>query len=162
MPPPPDLVESLRELRDSGMAGISATGDAAKALRDLLVADVSLARSAAGRSAVFAGAAVMFGASAWLLLMTALIVVLSNQAGLPWWLSLAGCGLLSALCAWLALRKATDYFEHTRLKASRRQLARLGIGELSDLMPDAGSAESARAAEPQVRETAREAGATPP
>ncbi|MGY1530950.1 phage holin family protein [Luteimonas sp. A649] len=161
-PPPPDLAESLRELRESGLAGISATGDAAKALRDLLAADVSLARSAAGRSAVFAGAAVMFGASAWLLLMTALIVVLSNQVGLPWWLSLGGCGLLSALCAWLALQKATDYFEHTRLKATRRQLARLGIGELSELMPSAGSAESARAAEATLRDSARAAGATPP
>src|SRR5690606_23019970 len=152
--PPPGLAESLRELRDSGMAGISATGDAAKALRDLVAADVSLARSAAGRSAVFAGAAVMFGASAWLLLMTALIVVLSNQVGLPWWLSLSGCGVLSALFAWLALRTATRYFEHTRLKATRRQLARLGIGELSRLMPDAGSADSARTAEPEVRDRA--------
>lgn len=144
------------------MAGLGATGDAAKALRELLAADVSLARSAAGRSAVLAGAAVMFGASAWLLLMTALIVTLSNQAGLPWWMSLGGCGLLSLLCAWLALKKATDYFEHTRLKATRRQLARLGIGELSGLMPDPGSADSARATEPAVRDSAREAGATPP
>lgn len=162
-PPSPDLVQSLRELRESGLAGLGATGDAAKALRELLAADVSLARSAAGRSAVFAGAAVMFGASAWLLLMTSLIVVLSNQVGLPWWLSLGGCGLLSVLCAWLALQKATDYFEHTRLKATRRQLARLGIGELSGLMPSAGSAESARAAaETTVRDSARAAGATPP
>lgn len=160
--PAPDLAESLRELRDSGLAGISATGDAARALRDLVAADVSLARSAAGRSAVFAGAAVMFGASAWLLLMTALIVVLSNQVGLPWWLSLGGCGLLSALCAWLALQKATDYFEHTRLKATRRQLARLGIGELSELVPGAGSAASARTAEAAVRDTARDTGVTPP
>ena len=143
-PPPPDLAESLRELRDSGKAGLGATGDAARALRDLVAADVSLARSAAGRSAVFAGIAVMFGVSAWLLLMTALIVVLSRIVGLPWWLSLSGCGLLSLLCAWLALRKAEDYFEHTRLKATRRQLARLGIGELAGLVPGAGSPESAR------------------
>ena len=142
--PTPDLAESLRELRDSGKAGLGAAGDAARALRDLVAADVSLARSAAGRAAVFAGIAVMFGASAWLLLMTALIVVLSRIVGLPWWLSLSGCGLLSLLCAWLALRKAEDYFEHTRLKATRRQLARLGIGELAGLVPGAGSPESAR------------------
>ena len=36
---------------------------------------------------------------------------------------------------WMAMR----YFEHTRLQATRRQLARLGIGELSGFMPDAGS-----------------------
>lgn len=139
------------------MAGASAAGDAARALRDLVAADVSLARSAAGRSAVFAGVAVMFGVSAWLLLMTALIVVLSNIVGLPWWLSLTGCGLLSLLGAWLALRKATDYFEHTRLKATRRQLARLGIGELADLMPGAGSPDSARAAESRIDEADRAA-----
>ena len=142
--PPPDLAESLRELRDSGKAGLGATGDAARALRDLVAADVSLARSAAGRSAVFAGIAVMFGVSAWLLLMTSVIVVLSRIVGLPWWLSLSGCGLLSLLCAWLALRRAEGYFEHTRLKATRRQLARLGIGELAGLVPGAGSPESAR------------------
>lgn len=162
--PTPDLADSLRELRESGLAGIGAAGDAAKALRELVAADVSLARSAAGRSAVFAGVAVMFGVSAWLLLMTAVIVVLSNQVGLPWWLSLAGCGLLSALAAWLALRKAEDYFEHTRLKATRRQLARLGIGELSGLMPGAGSSDSAREAEARVRDSgvAKATGATPP
>jgi hypothetical protein len=41
---------------------------------------------------------------------------------------------------------ATRYFEHTRLKATRRQLARLGIGELADFMPDPGSGESASVA----------------
>lgn len=161
-PPSPDLADTLRALRDSGKAGVGAAGDAAKALRDLVAADVSLARSAAGRSAVFAGVAVMFGVSAWLLLMTALIVVLSNQVGLPWWMSLGGCGLASLLAAWLSLQKATDYFEHTRLKATRRQLARLGIGELSDLMPDPGSPASARAAGSEVREGARAEGKTPP
>lgn len=161
-PPTPDLADTLRALRDSGKAGVGAAGDAAKALRDLVAADVSLARSAAGRSAVFAGVAVMFGVSAWLLLMTALIVVLSNQVGLPWWMSLGGCGLASLLAAWLSLQKATDYFEHTRLKATRRQLARLGIGELSDLMPDPGSPASARAAGSEVREGARAEGKTPP
>ena len=50
-----------------------------------------------------------------------------------------------------------DYFEHTRLKTTRRQLARLGIGELSELVPGAGSAESARAAEIRVREEAERA-----
>src|SRR5690606_31358081 len=99
--------------------------------------------------------AAMFGASAWLLLMTAVIVLLSIQVGMPWWASLTGCGLGSALLAWLSLRKATEYFEHTRLKATRRQLARLGIGELSDLMPEPGSAQSARGAETELRHGGR-------
>ena len=149
---PPDLLEALRTLRDSGRASASAAGEAAQALRTLVAADISLARSAAGRSIAFAGVAVVFGASAWLLLMAGLIVLLSNQLGLPWWLSLLSCALLSGVGAWLAIRKADDYFEHTRLKATRRQLARLGIGELSDLTPGAGSAESARAAEQRLRD----------
>lgn len=158
----PDLADALRDLRDSGKATAGAVGDAALALRDLVAADVSLARSAAGRAAVFAGVAVMFGVSAWLLLMTAVIVVLSNVLGLPWWLSLGGCGLLSLLAAWLSLRKAEDYFEHTRLKATRRQLARLGIGELADLMPPPGAPGSARDAESSARDAANPPGKTPP
>ncbi|MBJ6981583.1 phage holin family protein [Luteimonas sp. MC1572] len=155
--PPPDLIESLRGLRDTGKSGVGAAGEAAKAFRSLVVADVSLARSAAGRSIAFAGVAVVFGASSWLLLMAALIVLLSSQLGLPWWVALCGCAMLSALGAWLAVRKAAAYFEHTRLKTTRRQLARLGIGELSELVPGAASAESARAAEVRVREEANRA-----
>jgi len=49
---------------------------------------------------------------------------------------------VTAGAAWLATR----YFEHTRLKATRRQLARLGLGELADFMPDPSSSESASAA----------------
>lgn len=149
--PPPVLADAARELRDSGLAGLGAAREAASALRTLVAADVSLARSAAGRSAVFACAAVVFGASAWLMLMTAVVVALSLQAGLPWWLSLAVCGLASAVGTWLALRKAMAYFEHTRMKATRRQLARLGIGELADFMPSPGSAECARDAEERAK-----------
>ena len=168
--PPSRLGDAARELRDSGLAGFGAAREAARALRTLVAADVSLARSAAGRSAVFACAAVVFGASAWLMLMTAVVVALSLQAGLPWWLSLGACGLASAVCTWLALRKAMDYFEHTRMKATRRQLARLGIGELADFMPSPGSAECARDAEDrakpvgggQVPGDSTPAGVTPP
>ena len=152
--PPLDLLASLHALRDTGRSGLGATGEAAKAFRSLVVADVSLARSAAGRSIAFAGVAVVFGASSWLLLMAAMIVLLSNQLGLPWWASLGGCALLSALGAWFAAHKAAGYFEHTRLKTTRRQLARIGIGELSELVPGAGSAESARQAEGRVRDVA--------
>lgn len=149
--PPPGIADAVRELRDSGVAGMGAAREAAGALRTLVSADVSLARSAAGRSAVFAGVAVVFAASAWMLLMTALVVALSNQLGLPWWLSLACCAIASGLAAWLALRKAMAYFEHTRMKATRRQLARLGIGELAEFMPDPGSADCAHDAEHRAR-----------
>ena len=142
--PAADLLESLRQIGATGRAGLGAGGDAAKALRTLLAADVSLARSAIGRALALTGVAIAFGASCWLLLMTALISFLNRQVGLSWSLSLLLCALLSgAVTAW-AVWQAQRYFEHTRLQATRRQLARLGIGELADFMPDADAPVSSR------------------
>ena len=144
-PAPPDLGESLRQVGAAGRASLGAAGDAAKAFRTLLIADVSLARSALGRTLALTGVAIAFGASAWLLLMATLIVYLTRGLGWSWSLALLGTALLSlaitAIAAWQGMR----YFEHTRLQATRRQLARLGIGELSDFTPEPGSVESARA-----------------
>ncbi|MDQ3205300.1 MAG: phage holin family protein [Pseudomonadota bacterium] len=145
-PPAPDLGESLRQIRDAGRAGLSAAGDASKAMRSLVAADVSLARSAFGRTLAFTGVAIVFGASAWLLMMAALVVVLSRQAGLPWSVSLLIPALLSAAVAGFAAWRGMRYFEHTRLQATRRQLARLGLGELSKFMPSADSPTSSREA----------------
>ena len=144
-PAPPDLTESLRQVGAAGRASLGAAGDAAKAFRTLLIADVSLARSALGRTLALTGVAIAFGASAWLLLMATTVVYLTRGLGWSWSLALLGTALLSlaitAVAAWQGMR----YFEHTRLKATRRQLARLGIGELSEFTPEPGSAESARA-----------------
>ena len=140
---PPSIDDAVRELRDTGKATLSAGRDAGKALRILLSADVSLARSAFGRTLAFTGVAIAFGASAWLLLMAALVTWLGAGLGMPWSLAMLLTAVLSAVAAavgtWIAMR----YFEHTRMKASRRQLARLGFGELAALMPDAASSESA-------------------
>ena len=54
----------------------------------------------------------------------------------------------AAAAGWTAMR----YFEHTRMKATRRQLARLGVGELAGMIPDAGSAQSAEQGAEQVAE----------
>ena len=147
-PPPagaaPDLGESIREVGDAARKGLKEAGGAAKAFRALLAADVSLARSAFGRAMALTGVAIVFGASCWLLLMATLIVFLSRQLGMPWAASLLICAFLSgAVTLWAAWR-ADYYFDHTRMQATRRQLARLGIGELADSAPDPGSAESAR------------------
>ena len=149
-PPPagaaPDLGESIREVGNAAREGLKEAGGAAKAFRALLAADVSLARSAFGRAMALTGVAIVFGASCWLLLMATLIVFLSRQLGLPWAASLLICALLSgAVTAWAAWQ-ADRYFDHTRMQATRRQLARLGIGELADSAPDPGSTESAREA----------------
>ena len=63
--PAPDLGESLRDVGDAGKATLKASVDAAKAFRTLVLADISLARSAFGRALAFTGVAIAFGASAW-------------------------------------------------------------------------------------------------
>lgn len=141
---PPDLLAALEQLSDTGKASAHAAHEAAKALRSLVAADVSLARSAFGRTLAMTGVAIVFGASAWMLLMAALVIWLIRRMQMPWSLALLGCGVLSLIIAALAAWIGQRYFEHTRLKATRRQLARLGIGELAKVMPDAGSSVSAK------------------
>jgi len=159
--PPPDLAESLRQIGTTGKAGVSAARDAAKALRILISADISLARSAFGRTLAFTGVAIAFGASAWMLLMATLVASLHYGAGWSWVLALAVCAVISmvitAVGGWMAMR----YFEHTRLQATRRQLARLGIGELSSFMPEPGSGASAEQAAEVVSDAA-DGGEPPP
>jgi hypothetical protein len=145
---------SLKELGASGRATWNAGRDAGKALRILLSADVSLARSAFGRTLAFTGVAIAFGASAWLLLMAALIAGLSLGLGWPWALSLLLTGVLSVAIAGFGGWSAMRYFEHTRMQATRRQLARLGVGELAGYMPDAGSGGSTREAAERVADVA--------
>ena len=140
----PDLAASIREVGAAAKAGFREAGGAAKAFRTLLAADVSLARSAFGRAMALTGVAIVFGASCWLLLMAALIVFLTRQLGLPWGGSLLICALLSGLVTIWAAWQADRYFDHTRMQATRRQLARLGIGELADFTPDPDSPASTR------------------
>lgn len=144
------IAEALRELGASGRATLGAGRDAGKALRILLAADISLARSAFGRTLAFTGVAIAFGASAWLLLMATLVVWLSRGLGWSWPLALLATAGLSVAVTVAAAWRALRYFEHTRLQATRRQLARLGIGELSGLMPAAGSGASGAEAAQQV------------
>ena len=146
----PDIEESLRQLGQTGRATWRAGRDASKAFRILLSADVSLARSALGRTLAFTGLAIAFGASAWLLLMAALISWLSLRMGWAWSASLLLTAVISIIVTALGGWRAMWYFEHTRLQATRRQLGRLGIGELARFMPDAGSGDSAEAAADKV------------
>jgi hypothetical protein len=148
--PAPDLAEALRRIGATGRATWSAGREAATAFRILVSADISLARSAFGRTLAFTGVAIAFGASAWLLLMAALIAWLSMGLGWAWSFSLLLAAALSTAVCGFAGWRAMRYFEHTRLQATRRQLARLGIGELSGLMPEAGSGASSEAAAEQV------------
>lgn len=131
----------------AGRSSYGAAKDVSKAFRGLIAADVSLARSAFGRSLAFTGLAIAFGASAWLLLMASAVVVLHAQVGLSWVLALLACAAISVVVCAAAAWGAMRYFEHTRMKASRRQFARLGFGELADFTPTPGSARSAKSVE---------------
>ena len=129
----PGVSDTLHRLGDEGRATLRAGRDTLRALRVLLAADFALARAALTRAAVCVALAVTFGGSAWLLLMAALIAAL-QVLGLSWLGALLLAALLSlavtAAAAWGAVR----YFGHTGMQASRRQLSRLGLNALEDLL----------------------------
>jgi hypothetical protein len=150
----PELDEALRQVLDAGRSGWEATGTVARALRTLVLADFSLARSALGRTLALTGVAIVFGASGWLLLMAAAILFLTRQLGWPWSFALLSCAVLSLVAAAIAVHIGMRYFDHTRMQATRRQLARLGIGELADFGPRAGSGESSREAAERLEKEA--------
>ena len=156
----PGLEEALRGLGEEGRAGLKAATDVAKALRILIAADISLARSAFGRTLALTGVAIAFGASAWLLLMAAMIAAM-QAAGLSWVIALLIAALLSVAVTAGAGYAAMRYFEHTRLQATRRQFARLGFGELADFMPDPGGTQSSETAARQVAQAEAQTGAPP-
>lgn len=139
----PDLLEALREIGAGSRASLDAAGEAAKSFRSLVAADVALARSAAGRAAVAGGVALIGGITGWLFLMGTTVMLL-RAAGLSWWLAMLLPALISLVIAGVGGWLAMGYFGHTRLQATRRQLARLGIGELSRFVSDPDSARSAR------------------
>lgn len=149
---PPDPLEALRGLRDAGRDGLSAAHEAGKAFRTLVSADISLARSAMGRAVAFVAVAIVFGASAWLLVVTTLVIALVRHGGWPWSVALLSCAVVSLVVTAYAAWRSLYYFEHTRLRATRRQLARLGFGELADYTPDPGSPESTREATDRLAE----------
>lgn len=126
------VADSLRALNAEGRASLRATRDALKALRLLVVADIALARAALVRALVGIALAVIFGGSAWLLLMAALIAAL-QALGLSWLTALLATALLSLAVTVASALAARRYFEHSSMRATRRQLARLGLSALDEL-----------------------------
>lgn len=133
----PPLDESIRQVTEAGRA----TGDAARhslrSLRRLASADFALARSAFGRALAWSGVAIVFGASAWLLLAATLIALLQSW-GMSWLHALLITSLLSLLVTCVAAWRVSFFFGHTGMHATRRQLSRLGLfDEPSEEDPDA-------------------------
>lgn len=130
---PPPLDESLRDMADAGKQVLGSAWGTLRAFRALVVADLALSRSAAGRVLVLGAVGTVLGVSTWLFGMGLLVVVLRSFE-LPWWAAIAiptGMSLIgTVLCAWMALRA----FELTRFQATRRQLAKFGIGDDPDVV----------------------------
>jgi hypothetical protein len=125
-PPPPDLIDSLKEVGEAGRAAFGSAKDTGRAMRALVSADFALARSAFGRALAWAGVAIVFGASAWLL-VTGALIALMQRFGFSWLQSLSFAALLSLGITALAIWKVGRYFDHTGMHATRRQLSRLGL-----------------------------------
>jgi hypothetical protein len=132
---PPHLDESVRRIGRHGRATVDAALDSGRALRRLVFADLALARSALGRALAWFAVAIVFGASAWLLAMGALIALL-QAFGMSWLGSIAVAGLISLLVTGFAAWRVSRFFEYAGLHATRRQLARIGIGDEGDDEPE--------------------------
>ena len=126
-PPPPSLEASLRAVSDAGSASLGATVDALRAMRGLVSADLAMARSAAGRGLAWGGAAVVFGATAWLLATAWLVALLERSGGLSWLSALAIATVFNLAITGLAAWRASRFFDYMGLHATRRQLSRLGL-----------------------------------
>lgn len=128
---PPGIGEAFETLGQTGRDSLDSAGDMGRAMRRLVAAEVAQARIVLARAAVWLAVAVAFGASAWLLLMAALISAL-HALGLSWLaatsISAAVSLLVAATGGWQALR----YFEMARFEASRKQLAHLSRRERED------------------------------
>lgn len=124
----PPLDEAARRIGAAGKALGTELWTAARAFRALFMAELALSRSAILRVLVLATIATALGATAWLYLM-AMGALGLRALDLPWWAAVGIPALASligaGLCVWLALRALED----TQFKATRRQLARFGIGD---------------------------------
>jgi hypothetical protein len=124
----PHLDESVRRIHAAGRATLDSALDTGRALRRLIGADLALARSASGRALAWLAVAIVFGASTWLLAMAALIALLQSL-GLPWLASISIAMALSLTVTAIAAWRVSVFFDYAGMHATRRQLARLGIGD---------------------------------
>lgn len=128
---PPHLDESVRRIGAAGRATLDSALDTGRALRRLVSADLALARSALGRALAWIAVAIVFGASAWLLLMGVLTSLL-HALGWSWLAAFSVCAALSLGITVYAAWRVSVFFDLAGMHATRRQLARFGIGDESD------------------------------
>ena len=127
----PDLTDSIRQVGDAGRDTLQSARQTLRSLRRLASADFALARSAFGRALAWSGVAIVFGASAWLLLAATLIALL-RSFGMSWLTSLLITSLASLAVTGYAIWRVSYFFHHTGMHATRRQLSRLGLFDEND------------------------------
>lgn len=128
---PANIDESVRAIGAEGRATLRSALDTGRALRKLASADFALARSALGRALAWTGVAVVFGASAWLLLMGALIALM-QRFGFSWLASISLTALISLVVAALAAWRVSAFFDLAGMHATRRALSQLGLFNEAD------------------------------
>jgi hypothetical protein len=122
----PGLDETFRQVGAAGRAALGSAKDTGRAMRQLFSADLALARSAFGHALAWVAVAIVFGASAWLLVTGALIALL-QRLGWSWLQSLSLVAAISLIVTGVAVWKVGRYFDQTGMHATRRQLSRLGL-----------------------------------
>nr|WP_275584564.1 phage holin family protein [Stenotrophomonas sp. NLF4-10] len=131
------MEESIRQVGDAGRETLQSARQTLRSLRRLASADFAMARSAFGRALAWSGVAIVFGASAWLLLAATMIAFL-HYVGLSWFVSLLLTSLASLAVTGWAIWRVSYFFHHTGMHATRRQLSRLGLfDEPAEDDPDA-------------------------
>ncbi|WP_269789824.1 phage holin family protein [Stenotrophomonas sp. Iso1] len=122
----PGLEESIRQVGAAGRQTLDSASHTLRSLRRLASADIALARSAFGRAMAWSGIAIVFGASAWLLLAATLIAFL-QYIGLSLFVALLITAVTSLAITGYAVWRVSYFFHHTGMHATRRQLSRLGL-----------------------------------
>ena len=133
----PHLDESVRRIGAAGRATLDSALDTGRALRRLVSADLALARSAMGRALAWVAVAIVFGASAWLLVMGVATAFL-HSLGVSWLAAFAICAALNLAVTDLAAWRVSVFFDYAGMHATRRQFSRLGVGDES-AEPDEGT-----------------------
>ena len=127
----PGIGEAVQTLGQAGRDGLESSRDMGRAMRRLVAAEVAQARIVLARAAVWLAVAVAFGASAWLLLMAALITGL-HALGLSWLAATSISAVVSLLVALLGAWQTLRYFEMASFDSSRKQLAHLSRRDADD------------------------------
>jgi hypothetical protein len=126
---PPPLSQAAKDVGQAGLEVGKSAWAVVTSFRSLVAADLSLSRSAFGLTLAYAGVAIALGASAWLLLMAVLVMILQGTGWVGWIGSLAIPAVLSLGGAGAFAWRASKVFTDTRLDATRRQLSRFSLAE---------------------------------